>query len=143
MDGWKDNWSREYKKGRGGTPGAWATRSSVQIRDKTKHDNKRQRKQERMYSNEVLTQPYPFPVRLDMPRMPYSRHHPQTPHQIQKRRRPGQRAAARKLLTIDHALLVTMGAMLVVLTLLLAVGMAKGQLGHDQRQFTAYDCASP
>jgi hypothetical protein len=36
-----------------------------------------------------------------------------------------------------------MGAMLVVLTLLLAVGMAKGQLGHDQRQFTAYDCTSP
>jgi hypothetical protein len=78
-----------------------------------------------------------------MPRMPYSRHHPQMPHQIQKRRRPRQRAAARRLLTIDHALLVTMGAMLVVLTLSLAVGMAKGQLGHDQRQFTAYDCTSP
>jgi hypothetical protein len=42
-----------------------------------------------------------------------------------------------------HALLVTMGAMLVGLTLLLAVGMVKGQLGHDQRQFTAYDCTSP
>jgi hypothetical protein len=35
-----------------------------------------------------------------------------------------------------------MGAMLVVLTLSLAVGMAKGKLGHDQRQFTAYDCTS-
>jgi hypothetical protein len=34
------------------------------------------------------------------------------------------------------------GAMLVVLTLSLAVGMAKGQLGHKQRQFTAYDCTS-
>jgi hypothetical protein len=79
-----------------------------------------------------------------MTRIPYySRHHPQTPHQIQRRRRPRQRAAARRLLTIDHALLVTMGAMLVVLTLSLAVGMAKGQLGHDQRQFTAYDCTSP
>jgi hypothetical protein len=78
-----------------------------------------------------------------MPRMPYSRHHPQMPHQIQKRRRPRQRAAARRLLTIDHALLVTMGAMLVVLTLSLAVGMAKGQLGHAQRQFTAYECTSP
>jgi hypothetical protein len=53
MDGWKDDWSREYKKGKGGTPGAWATQSSVQIRDKMKHDNKRQRKQERMYSSEV------------------------------------------------------------------------------------------
>jgi hypothetical protein len=30
-----------------------------------------------------------------------------------------------------------------VLTLSLAVGVAKGQLGHDQRQFTAYDCTSP
>jgi hypothetical protein len=73
----------------------------------------------------------------------YSHHHPQTPHQIRRRRRPRQRAAARRLLTIDHALLVTVGAMLVVLTLSLAVGMAKGQLGHDQRQFTAYDCTSP
>jgi hypothetical protein len=36
-----------------------------------------------------------------------------------------------------------MGAMLVLLTLSLAVGMAKGQLGHEQRQFTAYDCTSP
>jgi hypothetical protein len=79
-----------------------------------------------------------------MPRMPYySRHHPHRPHQIQKRRRPRQRAAARRLLTIDYALVVTMGAMLVVLTLSLAVGMAKGQLGHDQRQFTAYNCTSP
>ena len=76
-----------------------------------------------------------------MPRMPYSRHHPQMPHQMQKKRRPRQRAVARRLLTIDHALLVTM--VLVVLTLSLAVGMAKGQLGHDQRQFTAYDCTSP
>jgi hypothetical protein len=42
-----------------------------------------------------------------------------------------------------YTLFVTMGAMLVVLTLSLAVGMAKGQLGHDQRQFTAYDCTSP
>jgi hypothetical protein len=40
-------------------------------------------------------------------------------------------------------LLVTMGALLVVLTPSLAVGMAKGQLGHDQRQFTAYNCTSP
>jgi hypothetical protein len=30
-----------------------------------------------------------------------------------------------------------------VLTLSLAVGVAKGQLGHDQRQFTVYDCTSP
>jgi hypothetical protein len=36
-----------------------------------------------------------------------------------------------------------MGALLMVLTLALAVGVAKGQLGHDQRQFTAYDCTSP
>jgi hypothetical protein len=36
-----------------------------------------------------------------------------------------------------------MGAMLVVLTLSLAVGMGKGQMGHDQRQFTAYDCTGP
>jgi hypothetical protein len=54
-----------------------------------------------------------------------------------------QRAAARRLVTMDHALLVTMGAMLLVLRLSLAVGRAKGQLGHDQRQFTAYDCTSP
>jgi hypothetical protein len=46
MDGWKDDWSREYKKGKGGTPGAWATQSSVQIRDKRKYDNKGQRKQD-------------------------------------------------------------------------------------------------
>jgi hypothetical protein len=73
----------------------------------------------------------------------YSRHHPQTPHPTWRRHRPRQRATARRLFTIDHALLVTMGAMLVVLVLSLAVGMAKGQLGHDQRQFTAYDCISP
>jgi hypothetical protein len=30
-----------------------------------------------------------------------------------------------------------------VLTLSLSVGVAKGQLGHDQRQFTAYDSTSP
>jgi hypothetical protein len=73
----------------------------------------------------------------------YSRHHPQALHPTWKRRRPRQRATARRLVTIDHALLVTMGVMLVVLTLWLAVGMVKGQLGHDQRQFTAYDCTSP
>jgi hypothetical protein len=49
MDG-KDDWSREYKKGKRGTPGAWATQSNVQIRDKKKRTNKEQRKQERMYS---------------------------------------------------------------------------------------------
>jgi hypothetical protein len=49
----------------------------------------------------------------------------------------------RRLVTIDHALLVTMGALLIVLTLSLEVGVAKGQRGHDQRQFTAYDCTSP
>jgi hypothetical protein len=68
-----------------------------------------------------------------MTRIPYySRHHPQAPH-----------PTWRRLVTINHALLVTMGAMLVVLTLSLAVGMAKGQPGHDQRQFTAYDSTSP
>jgi hypothetical protein len=46
---------------------------------------------------------------------------------------------ARRIVTIDHALLVIMGAMLVVLTLLLAVGMAKGQLGHGH----GHDCTSP
>jgi hypothetical protein len=50
MDGWKDNWSREYKKGKRGTPGAWATQSNLQIRDKRERTNKGQRKQERMYS---------------------------------------------------------------------------------------------
>jgi hypothetical protein len=50
MDGWKDDWSREYKKGKRGTPGAWTTQSNVQIRDKRKRTNKGQRKQERMYS---------------------------------------------------------------------------------------------
>jgi hypothetical protein len=89
MDGWKDDWSREYKKGKRGTLGAWATRSNVQIRDKRKR---------------------------------------------------GYRTTP---VTINHALLVTMGAMLVVLALSLAVGRAKGQLGHDQRQFTAYNCTSP
>jgi hypothetical protein len=53
MDGWKDDWSRECKKGKGGTLGAWATRSSVQIRDKRKHENKEQRRKERMYSTRV------------------------------------------------------------------------------------------
>jgi hypothetical protein len=78
-----------------------------------------------------------------MTRIPYySRHHPQAPHPTEGNR-PRQRATARRIVTIDQALLVTMGAMLVVLTLSLAVGMAKGQLGHEQRQFTAYDCTSP
>jgi hypothetical protein len=78
-----------------------------------------------------------------MTRIPYySHHHPQAPHPTWRRRRPRQRATARRIVTIDQALLVTMGAMLVVLTLSLAVGMAKGQLGHEQRQFTAYDCTS-
>jgi hypothetical protein len=64
-----------------------------------------------------------------MKRIPYyTRHHPQAPHQTWRRHRPRQRAAARRLVTIDHALLVTMGAMLVELALSLAVGMAKGQL---------------
>jgi hypothetical protein len=36
-----------------------------------------------------------------------------------------------------------MGALLMVLTLSLTVGVAKGQLGHGQRQFMAYDCTSP
>jgi hypothetical protein len=53
MDGWKDDLSREYKKGKRGTPGAWVTRSSVHIRDKRKHANKGQRRQERMYSSGV------------------------------------------------------------------------------------------
>jgi hypothetical protein len=67
---------------------------------------------------------------------------PQTLHPTEGNR-PRQRATARRIATIDQALLVTMGAMLVVLTLSLAVVMAKGQLGHEQRQFTAYDCTSP
>jgi hypothetical protein len=79
-----------------------------------------------------------------MTRIPYySCHHPQAPPPTWRRRRPRQRATARRIVTIDQALLVTMGAMLVVLTLSLAVGMAKGQLGHEQRQFTAYVCTSP
>jgi hypothetical protein len=53
MDRWKDDWSREYKMGKRGTPGAWATQSSVQIRDKRKRTKKGQRKQERMYSRGV------------------------------------------------------------------------------------------
>ena len=43
MDGWKEDWSREYKKGKRGTPGAWATRSNVYIRGKRKRTNKSQR----------------------------------------------------------------------------------------------------
>jgi hypothetical protein len=79
-----------------------------------------------------------------MPRLPhYPRHQQQAPPPIRRRRRPRLRATARRLVTIDHALLVTMGALLMVLTLSLAVGVSKGQLGHDQRQFTAYDCTSP
>jgi hypothetical protein len=73
----------------------------------------------------------------------YPRHHQQAPPPIWRRRRPRQRATARRLVTIDQALLVTMGALLMVRTLSLAVGVAKGQLGHDQRQFTAYDRTSP
>jgi hypothetical protein len=79
-----------------------------------------------------------------MPRLPlYLRHHQQARPPIRRRRRPRKRATARRLVTIDHALLVTMGALIMVLTLSIAVGVAKGQLGHDQRQFTAYDCTSP
>jgi hypothetical protein len=144
MDGWKDDWSREYKKFKRGSPGAWATRSNVQIRDKRKHTNKGQRKQERMYSIGVdySTLFISSLIRYDEDTV-LLRHHLQVPHPTWRRRRPRQRATARRLVTIDHALLVTMGAMLVVLALSLAVGMAKGQLGHDQRQFTACDCTSP
>ena len=37
----------------------------------------------------------------------------------------------------------TMVALLVLITLALTIGKARGQLGHEQRQFTAYDCTSP
>ena len=36
-----------------------------------------------------------------------------------------------------------MVALLVLITLALTIGKARGQLGHEQRQFTAYDCTSP
>jgi hypothetical protein len=76
-------------------------------------------------------------------RLPYYSHqHPQTPHPTGRKHKPRQRATSRRIVTINQALLVTIGAMLVVLTLSLAVGIAKEQLGHKQRQFTAYDCTS-
>jgi hypothetical protein len=78
-----------------------------------------------------------------MPRLThYPNHHQQASPPIGKRSRARQKATARRLVTIDHALLVTIGALLMVLTLSLAVGVAKEQLGHDQRQFTAYNCTS-
>ena len=36
----------------------------------------------------------------------------------------------------------TMVALLVLITLALTIGKARGQLGHEQRQFTAYDFTS-
>jgi hypothetical protein len=79
-----------------------------------------------------------------MPKLPHHPcHHQQASPPIRRRHRAQQKATARRLVRIDYALLVTMRALLMVLTLSLAVRVAKGQPGHDQRQFTAYDCTSP
>jgi hypothetical protein len=53
MDGWKGRLEQGVEKGKGVTPGAWTTRSNVQITDKRKRTNKEQRRQERMYSTGV------------------------------------------------------------------------------------------
>jgi hypothetical protein len=165
----KDDGSREYKKGKRADPGAGNTRNNIQI-IKDKSTNKDQsnnvqhwsRLLNLIYFTVYIDMTYDYrPTRRRHPQAPiysryhqqepdqtwtrlpyYSRQHPQTPRPIEGNR-PGQRATARRSTTIDQALLVTMGAMLVLLALSFAVGMAKRQLGHEQRQFTAYDCTSP
>jgi hypothetical protein len=101
------------------------------------------------------------PTRRRHPQAPiYSRYHQQTPDQMWTRlpyhprqhhqtprpiggSRPRRRATARRSNTIDQALMGTMVAILLLITLSLTIGKARGQLGHEQRQFTAYDCTSP
>jgi hypothetical protein len=116
----------------------------VQIRDKGKHTNKEQRKQERMYSIRVdystlsissLTRYDEDTVLLLSPPAGAAPNmeEAQTPAEGH-----GKEARYDQPCAPCHH-----GGNAGGVILSLAVGMAKGQLGHDLRQFTAYNCTSP
>jgi hypothetical protein len=72
----------------------------------------------------------------------YPRYHQQAPPPVRRRSRLPT-TKVKSIVNVDLKILFTMGALLALLTLSLALKIAKGQLGHDQRQLSAYAYSSP